>query len=1759
MYRLDFSKRTVAQTFLGLIALCVVLISGADDRDLLRNATSGPMLFLTMDTSGSMHWTPGCSEDDALLDIDPWDGQCTQECTLGDTLCGQMCPDQGCVEYNFGLAGEPKEVEDVPGDQIEIIVDTEDSAGVDIVGSWFVGGIQPWKGANYLHNNRQGQGSKSIELTPTITREGLYHVYLFWSSNSDRAHNVPVVVTHKNGKDRVLLDQTVGHGDYNYVGTYELEAGTSGSVLISTENTTGYVAVDAVRFFTAVEPTPALTCQRTGYRCQQPLCPRGDCFAPLAGDDPTSKLFQAKQALYEVIERSEDVHFGLGSYEQDNVRLAAKHWSYRVDEDEEDLFWSTSDSPFPQPGAAFTFGNGPPYNTSNGQGDGWNCASNDNYRGKLNNSGDLVDPEGDAGRVGCFFSEPADNINPWELQRLQRIPKLGLYGNVVTPVWYRRNNDNDRIYRFDFIPVSGSYGDATLTVDIERRRCSSSSCSGASVSTRRVTFELISDFAAWEGDLGRPPMQGNGFFAWQANMGASNTCNGLEPNDDTDANVDSSIGFANDDTWYDYTYKWPTVEDPRGSTVEDADGDIITPRVDWFDTGDFVPFDWTKTNKETLKQRMAPNTAGGDLIADFRTATYWANSYLSSSDPGSPSNRRLRLKDEAERPLMASGSTPIAASLRDFADWYAGEDDGALVSWSGVAASRDIDWACRQKYVLFLTDGNETCGGDPCAAAKELSDLGVSTYVVGFGIPEDSASSLNCIAEKGGTEKPIFPRNKNELVDALEAILLQIKAESKSFASASIPAIQSTAADKIYLSSFIPLPGQSVWPGEIDVFRKPLPLKEGRPDVERKCVDPSDTSLVRQSACHLYEVGDLLTKRQTPTIEDLNADPPELRIGSELSDRRIIYSQENVTGKRPSELVLFQTPDRGLSGLDTTDLEDLGQMLVDEDIMAQFYEDGALPEELPLNLGLVTGDDLEAEILEVIKRTLLPRDLDSAAEPGRDQYILGDIFHANPLIVAGPSDFQYFSSDLCGKLESDAVPDNCVKGEDRGYRRFAREHVWRRRMLVSATNDGQLHFFDGGTRVEATVENGTEKVEVFTDGTGVELFSYIPRLTLPAVREQATGDRHVFSLDGEMSIRDVFIDPSDLSGGADPDEREWRTVLIAGLREGGDYYEQADNIEDFVSGYYALDLTQPDAQKQRSTDVDSGGSFNDPPQQSLLPLNASGEDGKADLPSCFDFAYDGDGHQVEPSSTAPGAGQFPCQHKFPAELWLFTDSVENGRYRLDEEANSDGTYGNGVADLGDTWSRPVIGKIALCDGTDCDPEVDGSDLTSVDVAIFGGGMDPQFKDNPQKGYWIYMVKVETGEAIYKRRVDGAVPSDPAVLDTDQDGIFDQIYVGTTNGTLYKIDLNGRDSFGDLPSLGQVDVRDRLLPSVGPGPPIYVNRIDDEGGWDPFPILQTHDNVPIFFPPSAFYIPELNTYGLALGTGDREDLWVPTSKEGRLYVIVDEFFTKDDYDNSLPSDACVDRLPIVDECLENIAWDADPPLLDGSDTEIDNSIDFLLDPFVPEEEDLTAEPLRPGYAMTFPASHRVTSQPFVASGILIYSVFQPIAFIAEDDDGTADVVCARTGITRAFVVLARNANPVARLSGVEQGEDPEIDGTVIDDPDGTGGGPIDDDGVTTGALGARDRYHKIGEFTTAPFIDRSASKTDSVGDSGTTVNSVLESEVSAAVQKAIADTFPRGSRFNTAFSLTIAALRNSTGVNVYATIPIAVYPADWKEE
>ena len=110
-------------------------------------------------------------------------------------------------------------------------------------------------------------------------------------------------------------------------------------------------------------------------------------------------------------------------------------------------------------------------------------------------------------------------------------------------------------------------------------------------------------------------------------------------------------------------------------------------------------------------------------------------------------------------------------------------------------------------------------------------------------------------------------------------------------------------------------------------------------------------------------------------------------------------------------------------------------------------------------------------------------------------------------------------------------------------------------------DDGQVHFFNAG------LPSLNDGVVEFDRGTGEELASFIPRATLSNLRRAArNADSPQYGVDQTPRISDVFIDPvHDVSASVPPDpaQREWRTVLVSGLRQGG-------------HSVIALDITQPD-------------------------------------------------------------------------------------------------------------------------------------------------------------------------------------------------------------------------------------------------------------------------------------------------------------------------------------------------------------------------------------------------------------------------------------------------------------------------------------------------------------------------------------------------------------------------------------------------------
>lgn len=82
----------------------------------------------------------------------------------------------------------------------------------------------------------------------------------------------------------------------------------------------------------------------------------------------------------------------------------------------------------------------------------------------------------------------------------------------------------------------------------------------------------------------------------------------------------------------------------------------------------------------------------------------------------------------------ATGYTPLAGALAASRDAFADVEDGAV------------------NRVIMVSDGIETCGGDPVAQARTLVESGIDVVidVVGFDVPDAETAQLREIAEAGG-------------------------------------------------------------------------------------------------------------------------------------------------------------------------------------------------------------------------------------------------------------------------------------------------------------------------------------------------------------------------------------------------------------------------------------------------------------------------------------------------------------------------------------------------------------------------------------------------------------------------------------------------------------------------------------------------------------------------------------------------------------------------------------------------------------------------------------------------------------------------------------------------------------------------------------------------------------------------------------------------------------------------------------------------
>jgi len=149
---------------------------------------------------------------------------------------------------------------------------------------------------------------------------------------------------------------------------------------------------------------------------------------------------------------------------------------------------------------------------------------------------------------------------------------------------------------------------------------------------------------------------------------------------------------------------------------------------------------------------------------------------------------------------------------------------------------------------------------------------------------------------------------------------------------------------------------------------------------------------------------------------------------------------------------------------------------------------------------------------------------------------------------------------------------------------------------------------------------------------------------------------------------------------------------------------------------------------------------------------------------------------------------------------------------------------------------------------------------------------------------------------------------------------------------------------------------------------------------------TKRRLPFFFRPSVISTPLLApSYTLALGDGNREDLWATSPSPGRFYVFAEDT----DLKPGIITAAMLESAPVG--------------LAVG---------DFLFSP---------RSGNRNGWVLELEPNERVVSNGFALAGITVFTTYTP-----EDPETVRDgdfLLCSRKGQSKVFAVLTTNANGV----------------------------------------------------------------------------------------------------------------------------------------
>jgi hypothetical protein len=823
---------------------------------------------------------------------------------------------------------------------------------------------------------------------------------------------------------------------------------------------------------------------------------------------------------------------------------------------------------------------------------------------------------------------------------------------------------------------------------------------------------------------------------------------------------------------------------------------------------------------------------------------------------------------------------------------------------------------CRMNFIILITDGFETCSNltAPCSAAANIDKISVYGHdgVPVYVIYFGSESNAD-LSQLGAGESVATVIN----CVATESGGAALAAGDEDELRRALIAIAMDIEERTrgFASPIVPsVETTTKQTAYISTFTPRQDRSIWRGHLRSYPIDPS-TGLIAN-----------LRADGTPNPLESSWDAGDLLSSREASDRMIYYGVNAATDNLPGTRETFVYP-YGTAAADFDKREYLGTNILS---VGSWYdgsgvEDPAMLADLRDTIFFIRGEIMERD------------DTGAITKYGRDPDLYGwcgaTTDYDESLNIHEPCELP--DADLIGveKLGDifHSTPQllgapscfTCWHHDYWDYRTFRDVHRYRRQILFSGSNNGMFHAFDAGLWDSdgANIE-GTDYPPRFDSGTGREVFGWIPQAVLDSLDYLAFSPDHRWTVDSTATVADVYVDRVFTSGPVASD-REWRSVVIMGQRRGG-------------RSYVCLDITRPDPYDNSTGLPSIAGDLAVKPWKEAFKTDRD--------PVCAD-------------GTATD-----CDGIWPEFRWEFKD-----------EAGDDD--GNLEADLGQTWSRPVVGFVKI--------DEDNNSVTDPEarmVAVFGGGYSPEgLAPALLTGNFVYMVDIETGEVLHKEESIGMVPGDIAALDLNLDGYLESLYWGDTAGRIYKMDISTE---------GLLDTDDRI---TNWSRKIIFDATPADGSLTQ-PFFMRPTLVPLAFNADASAV-----IGIAIGAGNRDDIFEANFVPHRFYIIADKDTASGD--------------PIKETDLQHITLDS-ASTATGSFFEGDTGFGWFLELV---DVDLATEDYE-----------KVNTAAVILNEYVLFSTFNPSSEVEEvkitTDDGQEVVLCRRGGNARTYRVHLLNANP-----------------------------------------------------------------------------------------------------------------------------------------